>query len=553
MLFLYKPGFAVFITALSVFFLFLPSPGEGSSTAPLNPAFLKEQAGLSCLASSGMSKKVFAPIGYGRPAAKRPSPLNLDHLSPGGLSAGTFSAGKTDAARFPVRFDLREQGKLSQIHDQAPFGTCWTFAAMAAVESNLLPGDPRDFSEWHLAYWAYNENPQGFPPFTVYGEVGLFDQGGDDWRAVAVLARGTGPVKESDLPYNGPLPSANPGLKREKLLTGALYLPYPAADIWRNGYPLFVISELKSALMSYGALSIGMMATPDMADPAGGEFWNPAASAFYYNGERGANHAVNVVGWDDTFPKENFVARPENDGAWIVRNSWGERFGEKGYFYISYEDTSLDSGIVYFTSQPYDYTIINQYDPLGWVTSFSPLPVPEAGTAAWMANVFRAGESQLLKAVSLYAAAYGTEYEIAVASLRGTTPAEKSSVLLRQSGILQKPGYHTVHLDSPVFIPSGTRFSVEVKLATPGYPYPLPVEEPVAGYSDGASALPGQSFYSSDGISWKDLADEKPDANFCVKAMGIPGNPGGGCSSTAFPLSGMLLLPLLLLGRKKRF
>lgn len=37
------------------------------------------------------------------------------------------------------------------------------------------------------------------------------------------------------------------------------------------------------------------------------------------------NHAVCIVGYDDTYPKENFNAdhQPQGDGAFIVKNSWG--------------------------------------------------------------------------------------------------------------------------------------------------------------------------------------------------------------------------------------
>ncbi len=209
---------------------------------------------------------------------------------------------------------------------------------------------------------------------------------------------------------------------------------------------------------------------------------------------------------------------------------------------MSYEDTSLDDGIVYLASPAGEYGIIHQYDPLGWIRSVSPLETPAAGTPAWMANVFTTEESQVLRAVSFYVPDYGTEYEITIGVLSGPTPADKESMPLRgQRGVLEKPGYHTVALGKQVYLPRGTRFSVEVKVTAPEYGYPLPVEAPVAGYSDRASAEPGQSFCSADGETWIDLTGGVPGGNFCLKALG-QGAESGGCSTGAPSLSAVLLL-----------
>ena len=63
------------------------------------------------------------------------------------------------------------------------------------------------------------------------------------------------------------------------------------------------------------------------------------------------NHAVTIVGWDDHFSKDNFLAdhKPPEDGAWIVRNSWGSNWGMDGYFYLSYFDQNI------FIPQTYEF------------------------------------------------------------------------------------------------------------------------------------------------------------------------------------------------------
>ena len=126
--------------------------------------------------------------------------------------------------------------------------------------------------------------------------------------------------------------------------------------------------------------------------------------AHYTNLQMQANHAVTVVGWDDDYPKENFIEgrQPPHDGAWIVKNSWGavdEEFPNKdewgidgtGYFYLSYYDQSLTSIETFnFDTEirGYDYSIVNQYDymPTNGVTS------SESDTPVSMINVFTAEE-----------------------------------------------------------------------------------------------------------------------------------------------------------------
>lgn len=89
----------------------------------------------------------------------------------------------------------------------------------------------------------------------------------------------------------------------------------------------------------------------------------------FYNNQRGAyqNHAVTIIGWDDNFSADNFVAKPPADGAWIIQNSWGSDWGDDGCFYMSYYDETLDELIFYQDSTPYlEYDNRYYLDPAGW-------------------------------------------------------------------------------------------------------------------------------------------------------------------------------------------
>ena len=56
-----------------------------------------------------------------------------------------------------------------------------------------------------------------------------------------------------------------------------------------------------------------------------------------------ANHCVTLIGWDDSYSKNNFNAgsRPSSNGAWLIANSYGSDYNDNGYFWVSYEEPSL--------------------------------------------------------------------------------------------------------------------------------------------------------------------------------------------------------------------
>jgi hypothetical protein len=246
---------------------------------------------------------------------------------------------------------------------------------------------------------------------------------------------------------------------------------------------------------------------------------------YYYNGSNSGNHAVAVVGWDDHYDSSNFVIPPPGDGAFITKNSWGTSWGDEGYFYISYYDSRMGRGTdaVFENAEPTsNYSTIYQYDPLGWVASLG-----YGFDTAWFANVFTAEGAEQLAAVSFYSAGVDSSYEISI-YVNPDSPPVGSLVASTESGVLSYPGYHTVALSTPVELVENDEFSVVVKLTTPGYTYPIPIEYAVADYSSAAGALPGESFFSPDGGSWMDATAWDSSTNVCIKAFTSP--LGGGCN-----------------------
>ncbi len=124
------------------------------------------------------------------------------------------------------------------------------------------------------------------------------------------------------------------------------------------------------------------------------------------------DHDILILGWDDSFPKENFRIQPPEDGAWICQNTWGESFGEDGMFYVSYEDRNLfrKGGAVYNRIEAVDnYNHVYENDTLGWQgrQGFSQ-------DHCWFAGACTAASDEMLSAVGLYSSGPDTTCRIYV-------------------------------------------------------------------------------------------------------------------------------------------
>ena len=225
------------------------------------------------------------------------------------------------------------------------------------------------------------------------------------------------------------------------------------------------------------------------------------------------NHAISIVGWDDTYPASKFKNQPAGDGAFICANSWGTDFGDKGFFYVSYYDSLIAKRISAFSAAPDRTDGSYGYDTLGWVNSFG-----FGFSDASAANVFTAEEDIEVASAGFYIPQVGTSVTASVYLNPVESPVGNLPPVASKEETYQVPGYHSLMFDIPVKVKKGDKFTITVDFYTPDYGFPIPVEYPVPGYSSKATAKPGQSYVKTSTGKWSDLTNWDPQANVCIRA-----------------------------------
>lgn len=435
--------------------------------APINPAVLKY------LHDFEMGRiQTFTDEGY--PLGDIPSIIDLSHVR--------FVRERELDLVHPSSYFLGDYGRLTPIKNQGGCGSCWSFATYGSLESYLMPGEEWNFAEEHLI------DNHGFD----WGECA----GGNVDLSTAYLTRWDGPKNESDYPYTHSF--GQDMQATQKKVQQVVYLPS------RSGY--LDNDVIKDYVTTDGALYISMGWYSS--------YYNAANDSYYYNGSSGTNHGVCIVGWDDNYSSSNFNYTPPGNGAFIVRNSWGSGWGDNGYFYMSYYDTKLTPRAIFNNAEAADiYSTNYQYDPLGWVGNYG-----YSDPTAYGANIFTATSNEALKAVGFYTNDNNVDVTISVyTNVSGSTDPKNGTFSETKTASFTYPGFYTVELDTPVSLTNGQQFSVVVYFDNTSYVYPVACEYIQSGYSSAATANPGESFLSNDGVNWFDMGSGN-DANVCIKA-----------------------------------
>ena len=278
-------------------------------------------------------------------------------------------------------------------------------------------------------------------------------------------------------------------------------LPSPAGkdDDYAYCYNEAGTNAIKEQLLAKRGVTIAFHADSSMPgqDP-GKEAYISENWAHYTWDDASANHAVCIVGWDDSYPKENFPAghHPEADGAWLVKNSWGaaansgfadngyrhwgirdEDGKATGYFWLSYYDRSLTNpeAFAFDKSNVGHKFYVEQYDMFP-ASKISELTID---TETGMANVFRAEGDSVLSQISFQTATPGVEVSYAIYLLEeGFDSPVSGDPVVTGSAVYPYGGYHKVTLPEgkQVEMEKGQLFSVAVEEKTPSgsWAYVLP-------------------------------------------------------------------------------
>ena len=376
----------------------------------------------------------------------------------------------------PSRYDLREEGLVTPIKDQGSSGSCWAFATLGALESYLLKFEniSYDLSENNLknlmSYYSINGTD--------------WDDGGNYLMALAYLLRWSGPVDESLDPFSDSSHRSPYDLELSKHIQDVLYIPV------RLGFT--DNDQIKAAILKYGALFTTVYSSSYMN----------YHTNYYTERPELSNHAVVIVGWDDNFSRTNFgTDAPPGDGAFIMRNSWGESLGDKGYWYVSYYDNGFAGfGLDTISAMAFvgvenltDYKSVYQYDILGNTYE----SIGYNCNTAWFANQFTANSNNPLSAFGLYT--FGDSDYFVNITVNGVSK-------YTGSGLIKGAGFHTIKLNEYVSLETNDIFRVIIKLTTYGSKFPIAIESQRKGYTSQATASLSESFVSPDGENWYDIA-----------------------------------------------
>ena len=463
------------------------------------------------------------------------------------------------------KYDLREQKAVTKIKNQFRDGGCRSFAALGALESHikLKTGKEFDLSENNF------ENRHGF----YFGTNNV--RSGRNRNSDIPYLVNYGPILESDDSY---IPMKGEG-GENNYLTQEQVNEAAKNPVIKDGVKQIMgfeflktvdtakvstseddeLLQIKEAITKNGGVVADMYMAHDgrKTFPYTDEkYYSADTKAYYFDGndsdraskynpietdgiKYGANHAITIVGWDDDFSKDNFAAKPEIDGAWIVRDTQSEAFGDKGYFYVSFKSVSMGENPYVFTDViDYQYGIY-QHDELAF-TGYREGISFATDVKDVLFNRYKAKADSKIEKVGFYTTKKNAEYEVYLvpnfseleekAEEIGGEEAEEFYKMIQEYKVLEgraeKAGYHTINIpvDKIANITKGKDFALGIwtknsDAEDPKHKYDMVIEKKDnMGQGKNAKIQKKQTYYYDKDEGFMDLNQYLLETNACIKA-----------------------------------
>lgn len=226
-------------------------------------------------------------------------------------------------------------------------------------------------------------------------------------------------------------------------------------------------NEIKQAIMDNGAVTASYATSNRCFNNAGTAYFMPQSYDGDYTG-----HTISIVGWNDNFNKYKFANNtgvlPQNNGAWLVRNSWGDNNTMGGYFWLSYEDKYI-FGEKYSPNFTIDEVVeisddmtLLQNERYGATYSFNYV---DSNDITFI-NCFDFDEnSRTLNNVIFETKSNGADYEVYYIPVDNGTPANvESKWKLISSGKVTYSGYQSV--DTNGYVAPLGRGAIGIRIIT---------------------------------------------------------------------------------------
>jgi len=270
-----------------------------------------------------MPSKPIKPAKYAKGHIRRPDKDQLIRMSNARHRAMLQAK---QAVPPPPAWDSRKQNWVGPIKDQQQCGSCWDFSGTGIVDI------------------AYNKAGVGGGPnvFILSEEYTLSccrngGCGGDDNTTVLEYAKTYGLPLESVYGHYGPYPNANkckiPSCAWKPAMQLYKITDWGFADGTSGTQSMPSILAIKSAIMNYGAVGGGIAADDAFQSIQPG-------TVFQNTGATQIDHDIILVGWDDS------------KKAWLLRNSWGTVWADKGYCWIAYGANGVGTEAVWCEVSP---------------------------------------------------------------------------------------------------------------------------------------------------------------------------------------------------------